>query len=275
MPTTVIIPIYNAAQALARCLASLGRHGQPALEYLLIDDASPDPAIAHLLTRLPDLPAPLRRLRNPANLGFVGTVNRGIAESTGDVLLLNSDTIVTEAWLERIEACAASDPRIASITPWSNNAEICSLPTFCHANPEPADPDALARVIAAGGAPNYPELPTGVGFCLWLRRATLDQIGNFDQATFRRGYGEENDWCRRAAGHGWRNVLCDDAYVVHQGGQSFAAEGHHPGGENLRRLVARYPDYQRLVAAFIQADPLAARRDQLNAAFMPIEDRKS
>ncbi len=275
MPTTVIIPIYNAARALQRCLTSLALHGQHAGEYLLIDDASPDPAVARLLENLPPLSAPVRCLRNSANLGFVGTVNRGIAESTGEVLLLNSDTIVTEAWLERIEACANSDPRIGSITPWSNNAEICSLPTFCRANPEPPEPDAIARAIAASGSPSYPELPTGVGFCLWLRRAALEQIGSFDQATFGRGYGEENDWCRRAAGHGWRNVLCDDAYVVHQGGQSFAAEGHQPGGENLRRLVARYPDYERIVAAFIQADPLASRRDQLNTEFMPVEDRKS
>lgn len=266
MPTTVIIPIYNAAAALARCLQSLVRQGQHAHEYLLIDDASTDPLISDLLDRLPELPAPVRVLRNAVNLGFVGTVNRAINESTGDVLLLNSDTLVSEGWLRRIEHCSLSDQRIASITPWSNNAEICSLPAFCKPNPEPPDADAIARVIAASGVPSYPELPTGVGFCLWLRRNALDQIGDFDQTTFGRGYGEENDWCRRAAGHGWSNVLCDDAYVVHQGGQSFAAEGHHPGGENLRRLVARYPDYERLVATFIHTDPLAPRREQLCAA---------
>jgi GT2 family glycosyltransferase len=263
MATTLIIPVYNALSALKRCLDSLARHAHGAVELLLIDDASPDPAIAELLLNLPELPAPHRILRNTCNLGFVGSVNRGIAETTGDVLLLNSDTVVTEGWLARIETCAASDPRIASITPWSNNAEICSIPGFCRANPEPADPDAVARAIAAGGDPHYPELPTGVGFCFWLRRAALIQLGGFDQATFGRGYGEENDWCRRAARHGWRNVLCDDAYVVHQGGQSFAAEGHQPGGENLRRLSVRYPDYERLVAEFIAADPLVARRQTL------------
>lgn len=263
MTSTIIIPIYNAAAALQRCLVSLARHAATARELLLIDDASPDPAVAEVLDALPTLPVPHRILRNPRNLGFVGSVNRGIAESTGDVLLLNSDTVVSEGWLERIGACAASDPRIASITPWSNNAEICSFPVFCVPNPEPVDVDASARLIAASGPPLYPDLPTGVGFCLWLRRAALERIGDFDQATFGRGYGEENDWCRRAAGHGWRNVLCDDAYVVHQGGQSFAVEGHHPGGENLRRLNARYPDYERLVADFIRNDPLAVRRAAL------------
>lgn len=269
-PMTLIIPVYNAAAALARCLHSLAAHGRAVAELLLIDDASPDPEIAALLEHLPALPMSVRILRNSRNLGFVGTVNRGMAECDGDVLLLNSDTLVTEGWFDRILACAASDARIGSITPWSNNAEICSLPSFCRANPEPADPDAVARALRHAGPPCYPELPTGVGFCLWLRRAALDQIGNFDQATFGRGYGEENDWCRRAAGFGWRNVLCDDAYVVHQGGQSFAAEGHAPGGENLARLLARYPNYNRLVADFIAADPLAPRRAAVLAQTGPL-----
>lgn len=267
---TLIIPVYNAAAALSRCLQSLAAHGHGLAELLLIDDASPDPAIAALLTKLPALPMPVRVLRNPRNLGFVGTVNRGMAECSDDVLLLNSDTLVTEGWWQRIAACAASDARIASITPWSNNAEICSLPRLCRANPEPVDPDAVARAICRAGLPSYPDLPTGVGFCLWLRRAALDQIGDFDRATFGRGYGEENDWCRRAAGFGWRNVLCDDAYVVHQGGQSFAAEGHAPGGENLARLLARYPNYHQLVADFIAADPLAERRTAVLAQTGPL-----
>ena len=261
---TVIIPIYNAADALRRCLDSLVRHGAGAGELLLIDDASPDPAIGQLLGALPAFPVPHRCLRNDRNLGFVGTVNRAIDACTDDVVLLNSDTIVTAGWLQRLQDCADSDPRIASITPWSNNAEICSLPSFCRANPEPTDADAVALAVRAG-RPGYPDLPTGVGFCLWLRRRAVQQIGAFDMATFGRGYGEENDWCRRAAGFGWRNVLCDDAYVVHQGGQSFAAEGHRPGGENLARLVARYPNYERLVSEFIRLDPLAPRREAILA----------
>jgi GT2 family glycosyltransferase len=77
-----------------------------------------------------------------------------------------------------------------------------------------------------------------------VRRAALDAVGDFDAATFGAGYGEENDFCLRAHAHGWRNVLCDDAYVAHVGGQSFAALGQAPGGENLRRLVRPIPPLQ-------------------------------
>jgi GT2 family glycosyltransferase len=123
----------------------------------------------------------------------------------------------------------------------------------------------LAEAASALGAGDYVDLPTGVGFCMYVRRAMLDAIGGFDQATFGRGYGEENDLCFRAAGHGWRNVFCHTAYVGHRGGASFAAEGHRPGGENLARLNARYPAYNRTIAEFIMHDPLRPLRERLAA----------
>lgn len=257
----VIVPVYNAVDRLSACLDALVDRLPLYARLHVIDDASPDPAVATLLQR--HVLASRRAVsvrRNDSNLGFVGTVNAAMAACDGDVVLLNADTVVTHGWLDRIAACAASDPRIATITPFSNNAEICSLPMFCQANTPPQDPERYARAAVAAGPPAYPDLPTGVGFCMYLRRAALNAIGLFDQATFGRGYGEENDWCMRASGHGWRHVLCDDAYVVHHGGASFADTGHRPGGGQLAKLVARYPHYNALIAAFIAADPLSARR---------------
>ena len=95
---------------------------------------------------------------------------------------------------------------------------------------------------------------------MWVNRKALDLIGDFDMATFGRGYGEENDWCCRARGFGYRHILCDDAFVVHLGGQSFGPLGEKPGGTALARLSARYPHYTTEIAQFIQADPLAHKR---------------
>lgn len=257
----IIIPVYNGASALADCLDSLSGRLPEWASVQLVDDGSDSSEVAdllagHALLRRPDV----RVFSNERNLGFVASVNRAMARSACDVVLLNSDTIVAGDWLSRLRDCAASDARIASATPFSNNAEICSLPRFCQINPVPGEPDRIAEAVAGAGQPEYPDLPTGVGFCMYMRRAALDAIGDFDVATFGRGYGEENDWCLRAAGHGWRNVLCDDAYVAHVGGVSFAATGERPGGEQLARLVARYPHYNALVADFISRDPLALRR---------------
>lgn len=263
--TTILVPVYNAADATARCLAHLREQVDATVPVLVIDDASPDARVAPMLVEAQRADPRLQLRRNPHNLGFIGTVNAGFALlADDDVLILNSDTLPAPGFLARMLACAATDARIASITPWSNNAEICSLPEFCRANPLPEDLQAVAAACAPESDAGI-DLPTGVGFCMWMRREALQQIGDFDGATFGRGYGEENDWCQRAAEHGWRNVLCPSAYVAHVGHASFAGTGSAPGGENLRRLNARYPGYNSHVAEFIARDPLADVRSRIAA----------
>lgn len=260
---SIIVPVFGAAAELAACLASLEETVGRGVPVLVADDASPGADVAHVIASAARGKLDLQHVRRERNLGFVGNVNLALRESAPhDVVLLNSDTLTTPGWLEALRRCAASDDRIASITPWSNNAEICSVPDFCRSAPVPDDLAAVAAAAAAA-TPEYPDLPTGVGFCLFLRRAALEAVGDFDQATFGRGYGEENDWCLRAEAHGWRNVLCDDAYVAHRGGASFGPEGHAPGGENLARLNARYPGYNARIAEFILHDPLRPLRERL------------
>ena len=154
------------------------------------------------------------------------------------------------------------DPRIGTITPFSNNAEICSFPRFCADNPWRLgdDPEPVRAALARAAVPTYPDLPTGVGFCMYIRRALIDAIGAFDMA-FGLGYGEENDFCLRAARAGWRNVLCDDAFVVHMGGRSFAGQKGELGPRNMALLLERHPHYMRMVSEYIAADPLRAMRE--------------
>ncbi len=262
---TIVIPIFNGYDVLQDCFASLQRHtNSDSCSVLLIDDASPDPRIETAISNFVSSSIfSCQKIKNETNLGFVGTVNRAMRLCEDDVLLLNSDTLVTPHWLERISACAENDESIATITPWSNNAEICSFPLFCQNNPIEKSLDEFAKKIVESESRAYPDLPTGVGFCMYLRRAALRKLGDFDQATFGKGYGEENDFCMRAAAHGWRNVLCDDAYVAHRGGASFADTDSKPGGENLARLLARYPRYNNLVADFIAQDSLRVIRERI------------
>lgn len=258
----VIVPVYRALPALQRLVAGLRRTLDSGERVLFCDDASPEAEVSAYLQSLPGtLPFETRVVRRERNLGFVGNVNAAFAETgEDDVVLLNSDTVPSAGWLDRLRVCFAADRCIATATPWSNNAEICSLPHLCRPGPLPDDPDRWARACIDACAGEYVDLPTGVGFCMAIRRACLDRIGAFDAETFGRGYGEENDFCLRAEGHGWRNVLCADAFVAHEGGASFSLEGLAPGGGNLARLLNRYPDYNRRVAEFIMADPIKPLR---------------
>jgi hypothetical protein len=171
---------------------------------------------------------------------------------------LNSDTIVTTGWIEKLFRCADSDARIGTITPFSNNAEICSFPLFCQENelPEALSAEDVNRAIEAIAVPIYPDIPTAVGFCMYIRRGLLNEIGLFDEETFSLGYGEENDLCMRAAETGWRNVLCDDTFIQHTGNRSFDQKKQELATTNLKKLLVKHPTYEKTVSSFIAADPI-------------------
>ena len=258
---SVVIPVHNAADDLARCLESVRATVPEAAEIIIIDDASTDPMVREVLDDFRRRTSARWRFEvNQQNLGFVATANLGLRVTLGDVVLLNSDTEVTAGWLQGLQRCLDSDPAIATATPWTNNGEIASMPRFCGVNPVPPDREAVASVIAAAGAPTYPDLPTAVGFCMAIARRAVERIGPFDEVRFGRGYGEENDFSMRAREAEMRNVLCDDVYVVHVGGRSFGPLSLKPGEESMQRLLSKHPDYLGLVEAFIAADPLAPRR---------------
>lgn len=263
----VVIPVYDAPDELDACLDSVYATVGGRADVLVIDDASPGRATRSVLNRWKERsPASWRFHANRENLGFVGTANLGMTLAPGDVVLLNSDTLVTPGWLEGLQRCLASDPAIATATPWTNNGEIASIPAFCQVNPVPADPARVAETIGRCGAASYPELPTAVGFCMAIARSAIDRVGMFDQARFGRGYGEENDFSMRARHVGLKNVLCDDVYVAHLGGRSFGPTGLKPDESSMQRLLAAHPDYLEQVQAFIATDPLAARRAELLGA---------
>jgi len=262
---TVVVPVFNALQHLGPCLEAIARTVPEETRVLLIDDASTDTGVRPLLEAWAGRSPRRELIVHERNQGFVASANHGMRLAGGGVVLLNSDTLVCGRWLHRLQACLASDPSIATATPWSNNGEIVSLPQFCRVNPQPADPDAVAEAIEGCSAPVYPEIPTAVGFCMAVSAAAIDRVGLFDERTFGRGYGEENDFCRRAAGQGLRNVLCDDAYVVHAGGASFGPLGLQPDALSMQRLLDKHPGYQKDIEAFIGEDPLAERRSQILA----------
>jgi hypothetical protein len=120
--------------------------------------------------------------------------------------------------------------------------------------------DEAARRVAAGSLRLRPQIPTGVGHCLLIRRTVLDLIGPFDE-TFAPGYGEEVDFCQRAVAHGFRHVAADDVFTFHQGGASFGrrAEVLARRARNEDLVRARYPWFEAWVrrAELDRASPLA------------------
>ncbi|MDO5087353.1 MAG: methyltransferase domain-containing protein [Comamonadaceae bacterium] len=269
-PVDIIVPVYRGLEDTRRCIESvLASACRTPWRLIVINDASPEPAVTQYLREVAPTDARITLLENEENLGFVGTVNRGMALSAAhDVLLLNSDTEVASDWLDRIRAAAYSNQQVASVTPFSNNATICSYPRFCQDNDLPPgwDTARLDALFARVNAGQVVDVPTGVGFCMYIRRAALDAVGLFDVENFGKGYGEENDFCIRAQQAGWRNLHVLDTFVRHFGGVSFGtakSPRERAAMETLRRL---HPRYEGEVLRFVQADPARLARAAVDVA---------
>src|SRR5699024_146988 len=204
----------------------------------------------------------------------VATANRCMSVGEDDIVLLNSDTLVTKNWLSKLKRCADSDPRIGTITPFSNNAEICSFPELCRENPVPKDIELINLAMEEVSLPFYVDIPTGVGFCLYIRRALIDRVGLFDVETFGKGYGEENDFCLRATRAGYRNVLCSHVYVAHVGSCSFGQEKKKLAEKQMAALLKKHPNYAEQVGRFIARDPLKPIRQMIQTRFQILSASK-
>jgi GT2 family glycosyltransferase len=265
----VIVPVYAGAQETLRCLWSvLASPVATPFALVVIDDCSPEPALSTFLRELAGLGL-IELHVNSQNHGFVASVNKGLKlHWDRDVVILNSDTRVHPGWLDRLAAHGEADPRAASVTPLSNNATVCSYPRMLHSNWERLELDdaALDALAAEANAGRHVEVPTGVGFCMWMRRAALDAVGWLDVERFGRGYGEENDWCMRANAAGWVQLVASDVYVLHQGSVSFRAEASERTRAGVATLLQRHPDYQLRIDEWIARDPLHAERARLDVA---------
>jgi GT2 family glycosyltransferase len=240
----VIVPVYKGLEETRACLESVLASGNYLdVHVVAINDASPEAELSDYLRTLAQQ-GQIELIEHASNRGFVATANEGMAlHEHRDVVLLNSDTEVFGDWVDRLARHAYSG-RVGSVTPFSNNATICSYPRFCEPNPAPSHEDAqkLDALMSRVNAGRHCRIPTGVGFCMYIRRSCLKEVGNFDVNSFPRGYGEENDFCMRATGHGWQHLLAADLFVSHRGAVSFGRDADLLESA-LRAVLDKHPRY--------------------------------
>ncbi|MDO9571495.1 MAG: glycosyltransferase [Hydrogenophaga sp.] len=232
LPTSVdvIVCVHNALDDVRNCLSSIVRHSPSQCGIVIVDDGSRDDTRDYLLNFCKEQGAIL--LRNEEAKGYTFAANQGMRTSTaGYLILLNSDTIVTPGWIEKMVACAESDSKIGLVGPLSNTASWQSIPEIekdgdwaTNPLPEAVSIEEMGGLVAKYSGQTYPRMSFLNGFCLLIRRDVIDKIGQFDEETFGRGYGEENDYCLRARKAGWSLALADDAYVYHEQSKSYSHE---------------------------------------------------
>ena len=238
----IIICIPAISENVRRCLEALLLYTAPPYSLTLVADgcsAEDDAYLVEFTQQNPQTPCTL--IHNEQAQGYTAAANQGLQAGAAEfAVLLDCNAVVTPGWVDRLVACAQSNPAIGLVGPLTNAAEWQSisisntgltaklLPAWA-GNPLPAGiyPSHVCNWLAQYSPRLYPRLPTLDGFCLLLRRHLLDEVGLLDEEHFPSGVGADTDYSLRARHASWQLALADDAYV-------YLAQSAHPGGMNYR-----------------------------------------
>ena len=276
----IVIPVYNAAMDVEDCVRSILRHTTSPFEIILSDDGS-EPYTASRLREMAESDPRVRCHTNGKNLGYTRNINQALQQTVADyVVLLNSDVVVTQGWIDKLYMALSASPDTAAAGPLSNAASWQSVPLTksgkdwaVNALLSGMTVDDMAAMIDSMSDADYPVFPLLNGFCTMFRRAVLEEVGYFADDAFPMGYGEENDLCLRVAKLGYCVRVADNAYVYHKKSRSFGAERRRELSKKANVLLRkRHPEinFTTLESVMRESPALGALRTRLIAA-MQIE----
>ena len=194
------------------CLASILEQEGVAYEIICVDNGSTDSDYAWVKAE-----EAVQFIALDKNYGFSKAVNEGIKRAKGEyVLLLNNDTVLQPHFLKKLEESIQKDERIFSVsskmlrfddsTKIDDAGDSYTLLGWTKkrgdGKPSSAYENTVDVFSACAGAALY-------------RKTVFEEIGYFDESFF--AYMEDVDIGYRARIHGYRNVYCPEAEVLHIG----------------------------------------------------------
>jgi N-acetylglucosaminyl-diphospho-decaprenol L-rhamnosyltransferase len=232
-----VIPVCNRYGLTTRCLMLLREQTAPH-RVIVVDDGSTDGTAERLRADWPEVSV----VRLEGNQGFAKACNRGVAEGSGDVVvLLNNDVDCSPELLERLVS-RFEDPSVGS-----------AAPLMLQPGGERIDSIGLSADVTLAGFPRqrdkplacardaFPALAGPAGSAAAYRRTAWEDVGGLDEAIY--AYMEDFDLALRLRAAGWRSVTAPDAVGVHLGSATYghrSAEQRRHGGFARGYLLRRY-----------------------------------
>ncbi len=242
---SIVIPNWNGLKFLETCLDALRRQTYPAVEVILVDNASSDGSQAFVRERFPE--AHLVEL--PENRGFTGACNAGMMAARGSVIaLLNNDTEADANWAAAVMDAFARHPEAGMVASkmllFDKRDHIHTTGDFFTVDGRPGNRGVWQRDEGQYEREEY--VFSACGGSSAYRKAMLDQIGLLDEDYFFSLEDVDLGW--RAQLTGWRCLYTPSAIVYHH----LSATG---GG-----VTASYYDGRNLILLLLKNYPAALWR---------------
>lgn len=235
----MVIPSWNSARLLPRCLDSVAAQEAP-VELLVVDNGSSDGSLELLRER------GIEHVSLPRNVGFAAAVNFGVARThSRQVLVLNADTVLEPGCITALSEALRADSGLGGVQPLilqleeEGERDAAAARVYSAGMALTADGRAFEQGAgeAQGSLSSTPrEIFGACGAACLLRRDLFDRLGGYDERYF--AFYEDVDLNVRAQIAGWRFAYVPEGVVWHVGNASWSAGFSRPGAENAR-LVAR------------------------------------
>jgi GT2 family glycosyltransferase len=236
---SIIVPCCGMIEYTKLCVPALLKHTRQPFDLIFLDIGSLDGTAEYLAGIQAASSVRVEIVRTPTDLGIADAVQDALKLARGEfVVLLNNDTVVTDAWLNQLVGLAKMSPSVGMVGPMSNYAappQLVEEVTYRagprkkglagvageHALVDTAAVDAFARKWREEHRGQWFDTERLGGFCLLLKRGVLKRIGHLrehsDLALF-----DTDILSSKARKAGFTLACCKDLFVHHFGTRTFA-----------------------------------------------------
>lgn len=239
---TVAILNFNGAEMLESFLPMVLYSSMLPLDIAVIDNDSDDESIEYLEQWHPEI----KVIRLPKNYGFAEGYNKGIDQiNTKYTVLLNSDVLVKEKWLDTILELMESDDTIAACQPKIKSLEEKEMFEYAGAAGGMMDkvgyPFCRGRIFDTveqdeGQYDDLREVFWTSGAAMVVRTDIYKKFNGLDGRFF--AHQEEIDFCWRLKNAGYRLMYVPDSEVFHLGGGTLQYDSPRKTYLNYRNNLA-------------------------------------